>query len=154
MPPSHSTSKTTHNSCNIFIWWPYLQWPWSLLSIRHILIYYLVHPLERFFLGKGPLLTSMVISHQNDLCKNPISLNVLFNTICRLSPCYFFEILNPKLAIVEYPSGVPVHLISRNGNSHRSAHFIVRWSIPCSTFGREFWPGQVRSQNYDVIREQ
>ena len=48
------TSKTcvTQYSCHIFIWWPYLAWPWPLLSITcifalyipTILTCYLLHP--------------------------------------------------------------------------------------------------------------
>ena len=26
------------------------------------------------------------------------------------------------------------------------------WRIPCATFGRGNWPGQVRSRNYDIVR--
>ena len=32
-------------SCNIFIWWPYLTWPWPLLTIRPIPTFNLLHSL-------------------------------------------------------------------------------------------------------------
>ena len=47
MPPSTSASQLTHKTCvarhsfSIFIWWPYLTWPWTFLSIRTILTYML-----------------------------------------------------------------------------------------------------------------
>ena len=31
--------------CSIFIYWPYLTWPWPLVSIRSLLIWYLLHSL-------------------------------------------------------------------------------------------------------------
>ena len=52
IPPSKCTSHMTHkkcvarHACDIFIWWPYLTtWPWTLLNLRPILLYYLLHPL-------------------------------------------------------------------------------------------------------------
>ena len=54
MPPSYSAFQMTHKTCvarqtcNIFIWWPYLTWPWPwpLLTIRPILTRNLLQPLR------------------------------------------------------------------------------------------------------------
>ena len=53
MSPSNYASQMTHKTCvarhlnNILIWWPYWNWPWPwpLLSIKSILIWYLLHSL-------------------------------------------------------------------------------------------------------------
>ena len=47
MPLPIMTHKTctARQSCNIFIWWLYLAWLWPLLSVRSILIYYLLRSL-------------------------------------------------------------------------------------------------------------
>ena len=63
--PKKKTAKgdevvTFETPCSTLIWWPYLTWPWPLLSIGHILINYLLYPLGSLWTKFG--LAAVIIS--------------------------------------------------------------------------------------------